>query len=232
MKLSKVARVLWKNGAALAWLVIFGLIGWWVYGTPAAITLPELLVVVAVLAWPLYVLAQERGAHWHTHTDRRQIVTEIGLFGGLAAGVAYANYLWFFSRAELSPVHIDTNHPLYLQATTLASLTLTLCLLLNLFFARADHRKKVWDRHLWRNQKLWRVIGISLFGLLVIIYGPWPQALLGTAALGLMDWLAAIVFAAIYTACRLLQRRSRHYTRHAVLKLHHQVHGHQHKVIH
>jgi magnesium-transporting ATPase (P-type) len=219
MHLSKTARSVWTDGVALLAVLIIGLIGFLAYHVPLAITLWQVVVIeLLILAYPIKTL-QPKNSRKHEQ-PRHQAIFEIITFGLLAAAIAYLNYRLFFGREGFSPAYIDTGNPLYAQATTLACLTISLCQLMNLGFIQADTQK-----HFHLKQPQLQALAVSLFALLNIIYNPWLHGLFGTKALGLVDWLTALAAVVLYSGLRLLQRHTRQHTRHAVIKLHHEVRG-------
>jgi hypothetical protein len=222
MKLTKVNRSALTDGAALIFtlLVSFGSLAW--YHVPLALRPLQVIALVIATAIVVHVFRQEKSARaalrGKVHVHQAKI--EIGVFGLLAAAIAYGNYLLSFARHGISPAYIDTGHPVYLQATGIALLTLMLCGFLNILFIRVDKKESVLEPELWSNKKLLVAGGASL---LIV--------LLSAGRLGIIDYLLVIGAAALYTGLRRLQRHTRQHTRHAVIDLHHEVH-HKRKVIH
>ena len=216
-------------------LVVISIVSFGLWQTAPAINGPQLLAIDIIgLAMPLTAL----GHDVTRHKLKRQTVTELrheltawravgGFvgFGGLTAVLAYGNYLLFFARHHLSPAHLDLSLPLYHQATTLTYLTLVLCLYVHLMFERADAHDRLFTDYLLDNEQLLRAFGLSLFLIVNIVYNPWLQSFFSSGALGLVDWLTALLVAALYVVFRLTQRHTRKHTRHAVLKLHREIHS-------
>lgn len=203
-------------------MVVLGLLISLLLHIPLAMPIILLLAMeVLSQAFPLSTLKHE----WHEKSKRhhKHIKLEIIGFGVWAAIATYASYLLFFAYNVLSPVFIDTSSQLYAQATTVALITLALCQALNILFTRGDDHKRLGTNHLWKNQKLLRAYGVSAFLLLNAVYNPLFQAMLGTAALSFVDWVAAIFGAGLYVGGRRLQRYTRLHTRHALIKLHHEL---------
>lgn len=192
---------------------------------PPGILLIQVLAIELLFQAPLLlVLNHEKQAHKPRHLTQYQAFMEIFLFGALAAVIAYLNYRLFFARHGLGPAFIDTAHPFYIQATTLAYATLALCQCMNLIFVRADNHKTVFSEYLWNNPKLVRMAGLAGFILLNIIYNPLLQPLFGTKPLDVIDWLMVMGALALYSGLRMVQRHTRQHTRHAIIHLHHEVH--------
>lgn len=193
-----------------------GLAGWHV---PIALTVLQILLVqfvfqlltVTALAW------DEK-----THTSHVSWVNELG-FSFIAAAVSYGNYLFFFARNDISPMHISTANPYYFQATTVALVTLVLCHAIGLLLMRRGTRKQLFTAQLWSNHTLLAAFGLSFVILLSLFYLPSLHTFLGMQALGWMDWLWAVAGTVIYLGTRLLQRHTLKHSRQAVLSLHKQV---------
>lgn len=170
-------------------------------------------------------LMHEKPRDLHDHIINQRAISGFVGFGLLAALLAYGNYLYFFIRHNLSPQFLDRDLPLYHQATTLTFLSLVLCLYVYLMFERADSHTKFFTEYLWSNKKLLGAFGISFFLIANLIYNPWIQPYFSTGSLGFVDWLTAFFCAGLYMLLRLAQRHTRKHTRHAVIKLHREVHG-------
>ena len=226
MNLTKIARCVLTDTVALFLALIIGGVAMLIAHVPPAVTLIQVLAVeLLAQAFIISALAEDKRPRKPRQAARHQLVAEIIIFGALAAIIAYLNYRLFFVRHDLAPAYIDTTHPLYVQATTLAYVTLVLCQFMNTQFVRSDERKHFFTSYLWRNKKLVRVAGISFVIMLAIIYIPWLQSLFGTEALGVSDWIMALVAAALYSGARSLQRHTRQHTRHEIIKLHRKVHA-------
>ena len=127
MSLNKVNRCVLTDGAALVSILLIGLVASWTIHVPLAMTLVQILAIALIAqALPLYILSHEKGRICTQHVTKRQLHITLLFFGLLAALIAYAGYLLFFAFHDLSPAYIDTGHPLYMQATTLAFMTIVL----------------------------------------------------------------------------------------------------------
>lgn len=224
MKLTKVTRSVLTDVIALVTIFVVGLIVEHAYHIPLPVTFIQLLgLELLVLARPIATLRYDRDKHKVRDTHDRQVIFEIVVFGLISAGLAALNYLFFFARHSLSPAYIDTANPLYLQATTLALLTLAFCQSLHLFFTRADAEKNLSLHYSRKNKKLLQAWAVALFVLLNFVYDPLFHGLFRTRPLDAIDWLSALAMAGIYFGTRLTQRHTREHTRHAVAKLHREL---------
>ena len=118
--------------------------------------------------------------------------------------LAYLNFLLFFERQGITPRHIDAHNPVYAQATTLTYVTICLIQFANILLRRIGPRKWVFTSYLWSNTKLLAAFGLSLLGILMIVYLPVVQRYMGTMSLSLIDWGYALLAAIIYLIIRQL----------------------------
>lgn len=223
---SRIARCVLTDLSVIVSMLVLGLIISSVWHIPLAMPIILLLAMeVLSQAYPISTLNHER--HKKSERHHRHVKFEIIGFGIWAAIVTYASYLLFFGYHVLSPTYIDTSSSFYAQATTVALITLAFCQALNILFTRADDHEHIGTDFLWKNQKLLRAYGVSLFLLLNAVYNPWFHSLLGTANLGFVEWIAAIFCAGLYVGGRRLQRYTRLHTRHALIKLDRELHKHK-----
>ncbi len=223
---SRIARCVLTDLSAMVAMVILGLVISATLHIPAAMPIIMLLAVELLSqAFPISTLNHER--HKKSSRHHRHVKFEIIGFGIWAAIVTYASYLLFFGYHVISPVYVDTPSELYAQAATTALITLAFCQVLNILFTRADDHEHLGTEHLWKNQKLLRAFGVSLFLLLNAVYNPLFHAALGTENIGFVEWIAAIFCAGLYVGGRRLQRYTRLHTRHALIKLDRELHKHK-----
>jgi Ca2+-transporting ATPase len=232
----KAARCALTDNAGELITVLLGLAALALFHIPPAITAIQILAIdvvaqilpITALGWDSaqHKLMTEKPRNLHDHIINARAIRGFIGFGTLAALLSYANYLFFFFRSNLSPVRIETALPQYHSATTLTYVTLVLCLYVYLMFERSDRHEKFFTDYLWSNKKLLISFGASFFLIGNIVYNPWVQPYFSAGTLSLTDWLTAVAAALLYGSFRLLQRHTRQHSRHAVLKLHREVHGH------
>ncbi|HVU59705.1 MAG TPA: cation transporting ATPase C-terminal domain-containing protein, partial [Candidatus Saccharimonadales bacterium] len=233
--IKKAARCALTDNAGELSLILISLAAQAVWHIPIAITAIQVLAVdvvaelfpITALGWdkPVGKLLRDYPRRLGDHIFSRSTVREFILFGLLAGTIAYANFLFFFVRAGLSPAYIDTASGLYAQATILAYITLVFCQFTNLLLVRADEQGRFFTSYLWSNRKLLIAFGISLACIGIIIYCPTVRPYFDAGPLSLADWLTALGGAAVYLGIRLLQRHTRKHSRAAVVRLHQAVHG-------
>ena len=222
---SKILRCSVTDAVALITVLIISFIMDVFVDIPPAMIIVQLLAVIVLSqAYPISTLKHDKRKHKPRH--HIQVKIETPAFGVMAGLITYISYLLFFAYNSLSPVFIDTTSELYKQATTVALVTLALCLAVNLFFIRADEHPRVLTDHLMKNQKLLIALGVSFFCILNVVYNPWLQDVFSTAEIGIVEWSAAIFCAGIYSVLRHVQRFTRKHTRQSVIDLHKQTKHH------
>jgi Ca2+-transporting ATPase len=235
--IKKAARCALTDNAGELIIILLSLILNSILHIPLAITAIQILAIdVVAEMFPITALgwdsaSSKRLMHEHPrrlkdHILNRASMREFIGFGLLSASLAYLNYLWFFERNGISPRYVDDMSHIYMQATTLTYVTLVLCQFINLLLVRIEPRDKLFTSYLWSNKKLLIAFGISAFCIANLVYNPWVQDLARTARLDLADWLTALVAAGIYLIIRLVIRDRHHHSRHHIVELHRQVHGH------
>lgn len=236
--IKKAARCALTDNAGELIIILVSLILNTLLDIPLAITAIQILAIdviaemfpITALGWDKASskeLMREQPRKLGDHILNRASVREFIGFGFLSAILAYSNFLWFFERQGLSPRFIDSGSHIYMQATMLTYVTLVLCQFINLLLVRTEAHEPFFTRYLWSNKKLLWAFGISFFCILNLIYNPIIQPFVRAQPLTIVDWLTAVLAASIYLGIRLLLRGHPDHTRHAVVKLHHEVHGHQ-----
>ncbi len=236
--IKKAARCALTDNAGELILILISLAMNAIFHIPIAITAIQILAIdviaemfpITALGWDTASgrkLMHDKPRRLRDHIINTAAVREFLGFGLLSAALAYINFLWFFARQGLSPRYIDTTSHLYMQATILTYVTLVLCQFINLLLVRTDEHEPFFSTYLWSNKKLLIAFGISIFCILNLVYNPVVQPYVRAVALSWHDWLTALLAAGIYLTIRLVVRTERkHYSRHAVIQLHHEVHGH------
>lgn len=224
LAIAPVLQCLVTDITALGLLAIGGVVlRLWLH-MPLPLTALQIVILYLVFQLPnLVSFGKETSAR--TLANHELEPKNSALFGALAAAVVYINFLFFFVRIHIGPAYLDVSSTLYAQATSLALLTAVLCQFMNALFVRSEGQTKFFTSYLWKSKKL--VFTMAALSLLAIniIYNPLTQSFFGTAPLNTADLLCVLGFSVIYVFARLLQRHTRHHTRHAILKLHREIHG-------
>jgi len=209
--IKKAARCAMIDNMGELFTVLLSIVGTALLGIPASITAIQILAIdvvaqifpITALGWDpaLTQLMHEKPRDLHDHILNKRSVLEFISFGGIAAGLSYLNFLFYFLRHHISPEHIATSAEPYLQATILTYVTLVLCQFVSLLIVRTQDQP-LFSRYLWSNKKLLVAFGISLFCILNIVYNPLIQPYFRSGSLSFGDWMTAIGIAIVYLGMR------------------------------
>ncbi|HEY5668147.1 MAG TPA: cation-transporting P-type ATPase, partial [Candidatus Saccharimonadales bacterium] len=202
------------------------------YSIPLAISVMQILAIDLVAElFPIAALGKDK-ADGELMTDpprdpkdhilNLRSVLDLLWCGVLMGGFAFLNYLWFFHRQGVSPMHLAADSHLHMQATALTYLTIVLTQLANILQRRTS--AGIFSRYQLHNKQFWLAMALSLFCVMNIIYNPWIAPYFKAAPLSLADWLYALAAAGVFIAIREFQRHNRKHHRKAVIHLHHKVH--------
>jgi Ca2+-transporting ATPase len=227
--IKKAARCAMIDNMGELFTVLISLVASAAWGVPAAITAIQILAIdVVAQIFPITALGwdpaparlmHEKPRDLRDHILNRKTVFEFISFGALASILSYANFLFYFLRHHISPIHLATSSYLYSQATILTYITLVFCQFVSLLIVRS-HGQPLFGKYLWSNKKLLVAFAISLFCIVNIVYNPLIQPYFGSGPLGIQDWLTAIGVAAFYTIIRLFDSHTKTTSREALLKRH------------
>ncbi len=192
--------------------VLISLVAVTIFHIPLAITAVQILAVdliaelfpIAALGWdpPESELMEERPRRLRDHILNRGTISDLALSGLFIGLLAFGNYLLFFKRNGVDPMHFDTSSTLYAKATILTYLTIVLCQFANILLRRVSHQPTVFSSYLWSNKRLLVAFGFSLFCVINIVYNPLIQPYFGAGPLSPIDWLSAICAGLIYLLAR------------------------------
>lgn len=210
------------DSTTLVFITLAGMVSTLWFHVPVALLVGQ-IIAFELLVQPLPVAAlswdkQPRPLKYPRL--RKHLVRELVDASFIAAALAVANYVFFFARHHVALAYMNTQSNVYLQATTLALVTFVLCQRVNVYLVRAHEHDKFFSPFLVHNKRLLAAMAAALVVLLGIVYLPWGHHYLGTRSLDLPDWLTAIAAALVYLGARLVQRHTRHHTRHAIIDLH------------
>jgi Ca2+-transporting ATPase len=226
----KAARCALTDNAGELFVILISLVGQAVFHVPLAITAIQILAIdiiaemfpITALGWDSAQrnLMHDKPRSLSDHIINKKAVMEFVSFGLLSASLAYLNFLFFFGRRGISPVHIDEHSTLYFKATILTYVTIVLCQFVNLMLVRSDEHESFFTRYIWSNKKLLVAFAISFFCIANILYNPWVSPYFHAGPLTFADIASAVGIACIYFTIRLFQRHTRKHTRYALLRDH------------
>jgi len=215
------------NGAELI-VNLMSLAATTLFHVPLALSIIQILAIdVIAELFPIAALGNDRADRQvmeETPRDPKQhilnlkAVLDILFCGVLIGGLAYCNYYFFFVRRGIDPNAVTAGSTIHLSATSLTYITLMLCLLANIFMRRSEHG--LFTRYQLHNRSIWIALGMSLTSMIIILYSP-LATYFKSAPIQAMDWVHALVAAAIFIAIREFQRWSdQRHNRDALIALH------------
>ncbi len=198
-----------------------------IFHIPLAISILQILAIDLIAEiFPIAALGRDRAEgdlmdepprKLSHHILNRQSILDLLWCGVLIGGLAFANFLLFYWRRGLSVEHVNATSLINMQATSLTYLTLVLGSLANILQRRSEHG--LFTRYQLHNKLLWGAYALSLFCILMIIYSP-LNSYFHSGPLTLLDWLFALVAAAIFVAIREFERHTRQHSRRALFANH------------
>ncbi|MEO8862913.1 MAG: cation-transporting P-type ATPase [Candidatus Saccharimonadales bacterium] len=196
-------------------LSLVGLAALALFKVPLALSVMQILAIdmiaelfpIAALGWDKAdgELMHDKPRNTRNHILTTSNVTDLLWCGVLIGGMAFTNFILFFSRHGVSAIQADQHTPiLYAKATALAYLTVVLCQLLNILQRRS--RQGLFTRYQLHNRALLVAMCFSIFCVGNIIYNPLLNTYFGASPIGIVDLLFAGGAAAIFVIIRELQR--------------------------
>jgi Ca2+-transporting ATPase len=220
--IKKIAIANLSGNTAELFTVLISLFAVSVWKIPIAISAVQILAIdlmaelfpIAALGWdpPESELMTDKPRDLNHHIVNLNSVIDLALSGLLMGTLAYANYILYFYRHGFEPHNFVTSQHVhaYAVATTLTYITICLCQFANIMLRRIGHRKWVFSSYSWSNKKLLVAFAISLSGISLIAYNPLISRYMGTAGIGLVDWIYALSAALLYLIIRQLTKRYGH----------------------
>ncbi len=185
-----------------------------ILGVPLALTVMEILAIdliaelfpIAALGWDKAdgELMNEHPRNLHDHILNRHSITDLLWCGILIGGLAFGNYLFFFTRHGFTPQHASIDTIIYAKATAMTYLTIVICQLANILQRRSRHG--LFSRYQFHNKQLWLALLLSLTCVSFILYNPTLAYYFGAGSLGAIDWFYAAGAAAIFVTIREIER--------------------------
>ena len=193
-------------------VVLISLIAGTLLGIPPAISV-ILILAIDLMAelFPIAALGWDKAEQDLMHQKPRKLTDHILnkrnlidlIITGIIMGVlGYINYLLFFARNDIAIDQIDPSSSQYFAAATLTYLTIVFCQFGNILLRRIKPGNKLLTTYLWSNVHLLLAFGLSLLLIIFIIYIPFLQPFFTTGAIGMIDWLYAIVAAVIFVTLK------------------------------
>ncbi len=213
------------DSAALAWLTLTSAGLYILWHTPIAV-MPLLSVALLVLASSsLASLVSTRRRSRRPAGDAasfRGISVALTSYTGkglLAAFFAILAFYGYFGQQQLSPTYIPTIGSFGLSATTIAFVSLVGIQLINVWFDRNTvHRQG--------NRRLVPWLTVCVVLTLLVVYLPVANDVFNSRPINAVGWLLTLSATAGYALMRWAIQHEHRHSRHAIIELHHEVHGH------
>lgn len=190
--------------------VLIGLAAASLLGIPPAITAVQILAIdliaelfpIAALGWdkPEQSLMKESPRDVKEHIFNKIAIFDLLSTGLVIGTLAYANFLLFANRHNISPTDIKSNLAIYASATTITYVTIVACQLVNIQIRR--FKGFTISKYLFTNKNLWIAFGISVFCVINIVYNPIIQNIFNSNYLSIIDWLYVLTAAMIFFVIR------------------------------
>lgn len=202
-----------------------------IFQVPLALTVLQILAIdliaelfpIAALGWDRADrdMMSEKPRNPKDHILNLKAIPDILWSGVIIGGLAFLNYIFFFTRQGVDAQNYPAQTPLHMKATALTYLTIVLCQLFNIMQRRSP--KGLFTRYQFHNKQLGIALLASLFCVGNIIYNPLIAPYFGTGPLTLVDWLYALGAAAIFITIREVQRYANtHHSRDQIVDFYHQ----------
>jgi Ca2+-transporting ATPase len=162
-------------------------------------------------------LMKEQPRKLNHHILNRASITDLAWAGLLMGLLAFGNYLFYYWRHGLSASHIEPGSLIHMGATSMTYLSIALIQLANILQRRSEHG--LFTRYQFHNRTLWGAYALSLTLVCLIIYSP-INHYFGSAPLGFLDWMWALVAVGIFVFIRELHIHARKHSRTALFTRH------------
>jgi sodium/potassium-transporting ATPase subunit alpha len=179
---------------------VFPYLAYGLFGLPLALTIPQVLAVdlgtdmlpaVALGAEPPHPGIMEAAPRSRTERllNRSLLLRSYAFLGLIEAAIAMAAFFGFLlAQGWTWSISLSSSDPLYRQATTMSLAAIVLTQVANVFACRSEHlsmfRFGVGSSPLI----LWG-IGVELTLLMLLVYAPFGNYVLGTAPLPFWMWI-------------------------------------------
>lgn len=194
---------------------------------PLAITVMQILAIDLIAElFPIAALGRDKGEgklmkerprKLNHHILNRVSITDLVWAGLLMGLLAFGNYLFYYWRHGLSASHIEPGSLIHMGATSMTYLSIALIQLANILQRRSEHG--LFTRYQFHNRTLWGAYALSLTLVCLIIYSP-INHYFGSAPLGFVDWMWALVAVGIFVFIRELHIHARKHSRTALFARH------------
>ncbi|MBN1786518.1 MAG: cation-transporting P-type ATPase [Candidatus Methanofastidiosa archaeon] len=174
-------------------------------GVPLPLTVIQILTVdlgtdlapaIAIGAEPPEpgVMQQKPRSRTERLLKKSTLLRSYGFVGPIEAAAGLLAFFWLLQQGGWTGGDLPATDLLYQKATTICLTAIIVCQIANVFVVRSP-RLSIFQQGFLSNKKILIGIAIELVLIMLFVYVPPIQAILGTQALGLKDWLFLAPFA-------------------------------------
>jgi Ca2+-transporting ATPase len=196
-----------------------------IFDIPILMSIPQILVFGILIELPILLpLKYDTNPSTITKTSatkdifHKLSIKDTTKKGLLIAAVAVIGYFWFFVHNLISGIDLSSNSTIHFQATTLVFVILIFCLLATTLKQRMTN--KLISRTQLQNRQFWKGLTQAGIIILLIVYVPFIGESLGFGSLGLVDWLSALLLAAVFVLTSALLQHVQKHSRIELIKKH------------
>jgi len=124
------------------------------------------------------------------------LLRSYGFVGPIEAAAGILAFFWVLTQGGWLGGDLPFTDPLYQKATTICLTSIIICQIANVFVVRSP-RLSIFEQGFFSNKKILIGIAIEVVLILLMVYVPSVQSILGTQALGLKEWAFLIPFAVL-----------------------------------
>jgi len=174
-------------------------------GVPLPLTVIQILTVdlgtdlapaIAIGAEPPEpgVMDQKPRSRTERLLKRNTLLRSYGFVGPIEAAAGLIGFFWILQQGGWVGGDLPATDLLYQKATTMCLTAIIVCQIANVFVVRSP-RLSIFQQGFLSNKKILVGIVIELVLIMLFVYVPSIQGVLGTQALGIKEWLFLVPFA-------------------------------------
>jgi sodium/potassium-transporting ATPase subunit alpha len=174
-------------------------------GVPLPLTVIQILTVdlgtdlapaIAIGAEPPEpgVMEQKPRSRNERLLKKNTLLRSYGFVGPIEAAAGLIAFFWLLQQGGWTGGDLPANDLLYQKATTICLTAIIVCQIANVFVIRSP-RLSIFRQGFLSNKKILVGIMVEIVLIMLFVYVPPIQAMLGTQSLGLKEWLFLVPFA-------------------------------------
>jgi len=174
-------------------------------GVPLPLTVIQILTVdlgtdlapaIAIGAEPPEpgVMQQKPRSRTERLLKKNTLLRSYGFVGPIEAAAGLIGFFWLLQQGGWAGGDLPATDLLYQKATTICLTAIIVCQIANVFVVRSP-RLSIFQQGFFSNNKIIIGIIVEIVLIMLFVYVPPIQSILGTQALGLKEWLFLVPFA-------------------------------------